>query len=95
MPTARAVVFVGRFEEDDMHMRSKAFVRIISRLLGIRASALSNGGASQEASPLLIFTATVLALLLAVLVADLHRAELDSLGLLDGAFLVDDIFKSP
>lgn len=78
-----------------MHVRSKAFVLIISRLRGIRALVHSNGGASQEASPLLIFTAAVLALLLAILVLDLHSAQLQSLGLPGEAFLVDAIFKSP
>ena len=79
-----------------MHVRSKAFVLIISRLRSIRRALVhSNGGASQEASPLLIFTATVLTLLLAILVLDLHSAEIQSQGLPGEAFLVDAIFKSP
>jgi len=78
-----------------MQVRSKAFVRIVSRLREARAVVIANSAASPEASPLLIFIAVVLALLLAILVVDLHRAEFQALWLLGDAFLVDAIFKSP
>jgi hypothetical protein len=50
---------------------------------------------SREVSPLLIFMAVVLALLLAMLEVDLHSAELQSLGLIGGAFPIDPAFKGP
>ena len=78
-----------------MQVRSKAFVRIVSRLREVRAMVIANSAASQEASPLLIFIAVVLALLLAILVVDLHHAELQALWLIGDAFLIDAIFKSP
>jgi hypothetical protein len=47
---------------------------------------------SAEASPLLIFIAVVLALLLAILEVDAHRAELESLGLLGTDYPVQAAF---
>jgi hypothetical protein len=45
-----------------------------------------------EASPLLIFIAAVLALLLAILEVDAHRAELNSLGLSGADYPVQAAF---
>lgn len=66
-----------------MYIRPKAYFQALSRLrrlhiwLSLRPS-LTN----QDASPLLIFIAVVLALLLAILEVDQHGAALQSLGLL-------------
>jgi len=43
---------------------------------------LPDGGAAAETSPLLIYIAVVLILLLAVLEIDAHQVELESLGFL-------------
>ena len=66
-----------------MHIRPKAYLQVLSRLRRLhdwvshRPSPIC-----QEASPLLIFIAIGLALLLAILEVDLHGAALRSLGLL-------------
>jgi hypothetical protein len=66
-----------------MYIRPKDYSQVLSRLrrlhiwLSLRPS-LTN----QDASPLLIFIAVVLALLLAILEVDQHGAALQSLGLL-------------
>jgi hypothetical protein len=48
-----------------------------------------------ETSPLLIYIAVALALLLAMLEIDLHGVELQALGLLSDPYGVGPIFKSP
>ena len=75
-----------------MQMRSKAYLQMISRL---RARTPRGEPTPRQASPALIFAAAVLALLLAILVADRHSAELRSLGLAGNPHPVDPTFMSP
>jgi hypothetical protein len=63
-----------------MHIRPKAYLQVLSRRVHIWLSRLPSP-TNQEASPLLIFIAVVLALLLAILEVDRHGATLQFLGL--------------
>ncbi|WP_445221454.1 hypothetical protein ACKWRH_16660 [Bradyrhizobium sp. Pa8] len=69
-----------------MQIRSKTYLLMVSHLRGLRALLSSAhdpvAKTSKEASPLLIFVAVVLTLLLAILEVDQHHALLKSLGLL-------------
>ncbi len=79
-----------------MQIRSKAYVHMMSRLRAVRGlMAPNNGAAAQEASPVLIYIAVVLALLLAMLEIDLHSAQLYSMGLLGDGPGLSPIFMSP
>jgi hypothetical protein len=49
----------------------------------------------HSASPLLIYVAAALFLLLSILVIDLYRDELQALGFVDGAEQVNPFFMSP
>jgi hypothetical protein len=83
-------------EATGMQVRSKAYLRMISRLRALRALlSPSEDPTAQEASPLLIYIAVVLALFLAMLEVDLHSAELRSLGLTGALFPIDAVFVSP
>lgn len=75
-----------------MQMRSKAYLLMISRLRNIRALLSS---ADDPATPLLIFVAVVLALLLAMLEVDQHNAELQALGLLGDPTGIKPDFMGP
>jgi len=78
-----------------MHIRSKTYLQMLARLraLGHSMSHVSEP-ASQEASPSLIFVVVGLTLMLAMLEADLHSAELHALGLF--GFPIDEpIFCGP
>jgi hypothetical protein len=78
-----------------MHIRSKAYLHMLSRLRDARGRlAPREDAASREASPLLIYIAVVLVLLLAMLEIDRHSAELRSMGLM-GDTRIDPIFMSP
>ncbi|OKO76261.1 hypothetical protein [Bradyrhizobium sp. NAS96.2] len=68
-----------------MQIRPKAYLHLISlwRLLR-NATSPSPERVPAKASPGLIFTAIVLALLLAILEISAHRDELQSLGLVAG-----------
>ncbi|WGD49440.1 hypothetical protein QA641_27875 [Bradyrhizobium sp. CB1650] len=88
-------VFARHVKEDGMQGRSGPLLRMISRLRAVRAFMVAPDPAAQQASPLLLMTVIVLALLLAVLEVDLHSAELQPLGLISDAFSVEPIFKSP
>jgi hypothetical protein len=48
-----------------------------------------------EASSSLIYTAVVLAFLLAILEVDAHRGELESLGLSGSDYSIQAVFLSP
>ncbi|MET4800305.1 hypothetical protein [Bradyrhizobium sp. LB11.1] len=61
------------------------------RLRALRALTLSKDAGSQDASPLLIRIAVVLALLLAMLDVDRHSARLRSLGLMCDTYSADPI----
>ena len=79
-----------------MQIRSKAYLQVISRLRALRVVRTPQGEPTpRQASPALIFAAAVLALLLAILMADRHSAELRSLGLAGNPHPVDPIFMSP
>lgn len=64
-----------------MQIRSKAYLLMMSRLRALLSSS-TDDPATKEPSPMLIFIAVVLALLLAILEVDQHSAALRSLGLL-------------
>ena len=49
----------------------------------------------RSASPLLMYVAAVLLLVLSILVIDLHREELRALGLVGGAEQINPVFMSP
>jgi hypothetical protein len=51
--------------------------------------------APAKTSPLLIYIATVLAFLLAILEVDVHRGELESLGLFTNDYPVEPALLSP
>ena len=79
-----------------MQIRSKAYLQMISRLRAAWSLMPPNKEPlSQEASPLLIFIAVVLGLLLAALEVDLHSADLQSLGLMSDALRIDPTFTGP
>ena len=79
-----------------MQIRSKTYLHIIS-LWRLLRNAISphREGVSAAASPALVFTAIVLALLLAIVEIDAHRGELHSLGLLAGDQFIPAAFWSP
>lgn len=68
---------------------------MISWLRAARVSMIAPNLSAGEASPLLILTVVVLALLLAILEVDMYSADLQSLGLMGDAFSIDPAFKSP
>lgn len=68
---------------------------MISWLRAARVSMIAPNLSAGEASPLLILTVIVLALLLAILEVDMYSADLQSLGLMGDAFSIDPAFKSP
>ncbi len=79
-----------------MQIQPKAYLQLIARLWRFRALLpRSRHPATQDASPLLIFVVAVLALLLAVLEVDLHRALLQSFGLPNDPVEISPIFMSP
>ncbi|WP_050421065.1 hypothetical protein [Bradyrhizobium tropiciagri] len=76
-----------------MQIRQKAYLHLIS-LWRLLRNAISphREGVPAKASPELIFTAIVLAILLAILEIDTHRGELQSLGLVAGDQFVPAAF---
>jgi hypothetical protein len=65
-----------------MQIRSKAYLQFISLWRSLRGWMRPiDDGAFAETSPILVYAAVVLALLLAILEIDRHRGELDSVGL--------------
>ncbi|MCK1739595.1 hypothetical protein IVA80_01575 [Bradyrhizobium sp. 139] len=78
-----------------MQGRSGPLLRMISRLRAVRVLMSAPDPAAGEASPLLMPTVVVLVMLLAILEVDLHRADLQSLGLMGDAFSADPVFKGP
>lgn len=68
---------------------------MISWLRAARVFMIAPNLSPVEASPLLILTVVVLALLLAILEVDMYSADLQSLGLMGDAFSIDPAFKSP
>lgn len=79
-----------------MQIRSKAYLLMISRLRNIRALLSSaDDPATRTVSPLLVYVAVALALLLAMLEVDQHNAELQSLGLLGDLTGITPDFMGP
>jgi hypothetical protein len=79
-----------------MQMRSKTYLHLISLWRSVRDTISPHrDGVPAQASPFLIYSAVVLALLLAILEVDAHRGELESLGLLESDYSVPTVFLSP
>ncbi len=67
----------------NVHIRPKAYLQVLLRLRRLHVWLSHHPNPTrQEASPLLIFIAVVLAVLLAILEVDQHSAALRTLGLL-------------
>ncbi|MGY4506282.1 hypothetical protein ACVWYH_010239 [Bradyrhizobium sp. GM24.11] len=77
-----------------MQGRSRPLRQMISWLRAARVSMIAPNLSAGEASPLLILTVVVLALLLAILEVDMYSADLQSLGLMGDAFSIDPAFKN-
>jgi hypothetical protein len=100
MPAPRVLafarhVFARRVKEDGMQGRSRPLLRMIARLRAAHAFMIAPDPAAREASPLLVLTMIVLALLLVILEVDLHSADLESWGAMGNSFSADPMFKSP
>lgn len=79
-----------------MQMHPKAYLQFISRLWHFRALLPKDRDpTTQSASPLLVYIVAVLALLIAILEVDLHRAPLQSFGLPVDPVGINPIFMSP
>jgi len=79
-----------------MHIRPGTYLHLISLWRSLRdAIPPHHDDVPAGASPLLIYTAIVLASLLVILEVDAHRGELESLGLLDSDYLILSAFLSP
>jgi hypothetical protein len=79
-----------------MQIRPKAYLQFIWLLQLLRGLIpRHDNSAPARTSPLLLFTAIVLAFLVAILEIDRHRAELESIGLVSNDYLVQPIFVSP
>ena len=79
-------------------------VRMLSALRALLApfrsysrerTAAQRDATNRSASPLLIYVAAALFLVLSILVIDLHRDELRALGLAGGAERINPVFMSP
>lgn len=76
-----------------MQIRSKTYLHLSSMWRSFRDTiSPHHDGVPAKASPSLIYTVVVLALLLAILEVDAHRGELESLG--SGQF-VPAVFVGP
>lgn len=76
-----------------MQIHLKAYLQLISRLRHFRALPPRNRDpGTQHASPLLVYVVAVLALLLAALEVDVHRARLQSVGLVGAPIGIAPIF---
>jgi hypothetical protein len=76
-----------------MQIRSKAYKHFVSICRSLR-ELTSSSDVPTPTSPSLIYTAVVLGLLLVILEIDLHRAYLQSIGLLSDRE-IDPLFLSP
>ena len=89
-------MWISDVKDDDMQIRSKAYLQFI--LLWRSLHNLippRDDDAPSEASPSLIYTAFVLAFLLAILEVDLHQGELQSVGLVKSTYPIEPFFVSP
>jgi hypothetical protein len=79
-----------------MQMRPKTYLHFISLWRSLRdAIPPHHDNVPAEGPPSLIYTAVVLALLLAILEVDAHRGELESLGLVGSDYPIQAAFLSP
>jgi hypothetical protein len=79
-----------------MQIRPKAYLHLISLWRSLRdAIPPHHDDVPPEASPSLIYTAVVLAFLLAILEVDAHRGELESLGLVGSDYPIQAALLSP
>jgi len=79
-----------------MQIRPKTYLHFISLWRSLRdAIPPRRDDVPAQASPSLIYTAVVLALLLAILEVDAHRGELESLGLLGHDYPISAAFLGP
>lgn len=84
------------YVKDVMQMRPKTYLHFISQWRSLRDTISPHHDAvPAEASPSLIFTVVVLALFLAILEVDAHRAQLELLGLLGTDYAVQATFLGP
>ena len=58
-------------------------------------TAAQRDATDKSASPLLIYIVAVLFVILSIVVIDLHRDELRTLGLVGGAERINPVFMSP
>ena len=92
----RAKRYLIEGEGDDMQMRFRAYLQFISLSRFLRGPIPPhNADASVRTSPSLLYTVIVLALLLAILEIDLHRAGLESIGLARNPYPVQPVFMGP
>jgi hypothetical protein len=79
-----------------MQIRPKTYLHLISLWRSLRDTISPHSvGVPSKASPSLVYTAVVLAFLLAVLEVDAHRGELESLGLLGSDCSTQTVFLGP
>lgn len=79
-----------------MQIRSKAYLHFIWLWRLFRGSIPPHDDhAPARTSPTLLYTAVVLALLLAILEIDLHRTALQSTGLVGNNTSIPPVFMSP
>lgn len=79
-----------------MQIRPKTYLHLISLWRSLRDMiSPHHHGMPGEASSSLIYTAVVLAFLLAILEVDAHRGELESLGLSGSDYSIQAVFLSP
>jgi hypothetical protein len=80
-----------------MQIQSKAYLQFISLWRALRGWTRPpiDDGASAETSPILVYTAVLLALLLATLEIAHYRSELDSAGLTRIEWLGEPGFVGP
>ena len=85
-------------------MHRRRTVRLLDALRALLApfwsysrerAAAQRDAADRSGSPLLMFVAATLFVVLSILVIDLHRDELRTLGLAGGAERINPVFMSP
>jgi hypothetical protein len=81
-------------------MHRQSFWKLYARLILFHRTTRSRSSAHGEvtetsASPILIFAAVALFLILAILEIDLHRDELRALGFVSGEEGINPIFAGP
>ena len=92
---APPTVHLIRQKDRQMQMRSKAYEHFISICRSFRDLVSPHDQSVRTpTSPALLYVATVLSLLLAILEVHLHRADLHLMGLMSDGDQVDPIFLS-